>query len=112
MHSLIDVILKPTSKSYKSHYISNWAFARTLTSDQKIDQGVQINNFPRIHSDVPRESYSFELFDPPLDVLLVWRIHGLCIPVDSFDLRCESVTYNYTVHEWIMVSSYIHTYIA
>ena len=20
-------------------------------------------------------------------------IHGLCIPVDSFDLRCESVTY-------------------
>jgi len=22
-------------------------------------------------------------------------IHGLCIPVDSFDLRCESVTYIY-----------------
>ena len=23
------------------------------------------------------------------------RIHGLCIPVDFFDLRCESVTYAY-----------------
>jgi len=46
MHALIDVILKPTSKSYKSHYIY------TLTSDQKIDQRIQINNFPGIHSDV------------------------------------------------------------
>ena len=44
-----------------------------------------------VHSD--RESYSFELFDLPLDVPLVRKIHGLCIPVDSFDLRCESVTY-------------------
>jgi len=52
MHLLIDVILKPTSKSYKSHYINNWAFVRVLTSDQKIDQGVQKNNFPGIHSDV------------------------------------------------------------
>ena len=50
-----------------------------------------------VHSDVSRESYSFELFDLPLDVLLEKEInpagiHGLCIPVDSFDLRCESVT--------------------
>jgi len=52
MHALIDVILKPTSKSYKSHYINNCAFARALTSDQKIDQRIQINNFPGIHSDV------------------------------------------------------------
>jgi len=73
MHALINVILKPTSKSYKSHYISNWAFARALTSDHKIDQRVQINNFPGIHSDVPRESYSFEPFDLPLDVPLVWK---------------------------------------
>jgi len=41
MHALINVILKPTSKSYMSYYISNWAFARALTSDQKIDQRVQ-----------------------------------------------------------------------
>jgi len=52
MHALIDVILKPTSKSYKSHYINNWAFAKALISDQKIDQRVQINNFLGIHSDV------------------------------------------------------------
>jgi len=70
MHALIDVILKPTSKSYKSHYINNWAFTRALTSDQKINQRVQINNFPRIHSDVPWESYSFELFDLPSDVAI------------------------------------------
>jgi len=43
MYALINVILKPTSKSYKSHYINNWAFARTLTSDQETDQRVQIN---------------------------------------------------------------------
>jgi len=73
MHALINVILKPTSKSYKSHYINNWAFARALTSGQKIDQRVQINSFPGIHSDVPWESYSFELFDLPLDVPLVWK---------------------------------------
>jgi len=54
MHALINVILKPTSKSYKSHYINNWAFVRALNSDQKIDQRVQINNFPRIYSDVYR----------------------------------------------------------
>jgi len=66
MHALIDVILKPTSKSYKPHYISNWSFARALTSDQKIDQRIQINNFPGIHSNVSRESYSFKLFDLPL----------------------------------------------
>ena len=50
-----------------------------------------------VHSDASRESYSFELFD-----LCTFRctvgienkpeIHGLCIPVDSFDMRCESVT--------------------
>ena len=48
-----------------------------------------------VHSDVARESYSFDLFDMPLDVPLKCKkvgIHGLCIPVDSFDLRCESVT--------------------
>ena len=48
-----------------------------------------------VHSDVSRESYFFELFDLPLDVHLVREktgIHCLCIPVDSFDLRCESVT--------------------
>ena len=63
---------------------------------------VQINNSPRLHSDVhqctsdvARESYSFDLFDMPLDIPLECKkagIHGLCIPVDSFDLRCESVT--------------------
>ena len=51
-----------------------------------------------VHSDVSRESYSFELFDLPLDVPLVREINQgyvalPCIPVDSFDLRCESVTY-------------------
>ena len=53
-----------------------------------------------VHSDVPWESYSFELFDLSLDVSLVWAgIHGLCTPVDSFDLRCESVTYiSYAIH--------------
>ena len=48
-----------------------------------------------VDSDVARESYSFDLFDMPLDVPLECKkagIHGLCTPVDSFDLRCESVT--------------------
>ena len=38
---------------------------------------------------VSRESYSFELFDLPLDVPL----ENIPVPVDFFDLRCESVTY-------------------
>ena len=58
-------------------------------------QRVQRNNSPGLHSDVARESYSFDLFDMPLDI--PWNVkkagmHGLCIPGNSFDLRCESVT--------------------
>jgi len=49
--------LKPTSKSYKSHYTNNWAFARALTSDQKIDKRVQRNKFPRIHSNVYQRAF-------------------------------------------------------
>ena len=49
--------------------------------------------FISVHSDVSRESYSFELFDLPLDVGNKPGIQGfICIPVDSFDLRYESVT--------------------
>ena len=47
-----------------------------------------------VHSDVARESFSIDLFDTPLDIPLEYKkagIHGLCIPMDSFDLRCESV---------------------
>ena len=52
-----------------------------------------------VHLVVSRENLSFELFDLLFDHVH-WctldvkenRIHGLCIPVDSFDLRCESVT--------------------
>ena len=51
-----------------------------------------------VHSDISWESYSFKLFYLPLNVPLVWEINqgylALCIPVDFFDLRCESVTYN------------------
>ena len=46
-----------------------------------------------VHLDVSRESYSFELFD--LCALGKGNkpgIHSLYIPVDSFDLRCESIT--------------------
>ena len=47
-----------------------------------------------VHLDVSRESYSIELFDLPLDVPLVREINQgyMAILVDSFDLRCESVT--------------------
>ena len=45
--------------------------------DQRVDQRVQRKDFPGIQLDVHRRI----------------GIHGLCIPVDSFDLRCESVTY-------------------
>ena len=43
-------------------------------------------------------SYSFELFDPPLDASLIGMgnkpgICGLCISVDSFDLMFESVMF-------------------
>jgi len=55
--------------------------------------------YTSIHSNVSWESYSFELFDLRLDVSLVKSkagMHGLCIPVNSFDLRCESVITVYT----------------
>ena len=49
-----------------------------------------------VHSDVFRESYSFEFFDLPLNVPLVWEINweymayvSLWIP---FDLSCKSIT--------------------
>ena len=55
-----------------------------------------IQMYTGVHSDVAWESYSFDLFDVPL-YIYPWNvkkagIYGLCIPVDSFDLRCESVT--------------------
>ena len=77
MYALIDVILKPTSKSYKSHYVNNWAFARALTSDQKIDQRVQINNFPGIHSDV--YWCTFRCIPGELFFWILWSIFR-CIP--------------------------------
>ena len=47
-----------------------------------------IQMYTGVHSDVAQESY---LFDMPL--IYPWNvekagIYGLCIPVDSFDLRC------------------------
>ena len=52
--------------------------------------------YTSVHSNISWKSYSFEHFDLPLDVPLVYMagIHGLCIPVDSFDVKCESVTCN------------------
>ena len=50
-----------------------------------------------VHSDAARESYSFDLFDVLLYIPLECKkagIYGLCIPVDSFDLWCESVTFS------------------
>ena len=83
--------------------------------DQRVDQRVQRKDFSMLHLDVHwctsrciPENLSFEFFDLPFDhvhwcTLDVRRIgiHGLCIPVDSFDLRCESVTYTYvhTLHQ-------------
>ena len=55
-----------------------------------------IQMYTSVHSDVAWESNSFDLFDVPLHIPLECKkagLHGLCIPVDSFDLRCESVTY-------------------
>ena len=58
--------------------------------------------YTSVHLDVSWESYSFELFDLPLDVPLVkginQGIHGLCISVDSFDLRCKSVTCVFNIY--------------
>ena len=52
-------------------------------SVQRTDQRVQRNHFPGIHpgvhSDVSRESYSFEFFDLPLDVPLVMEINQGCM---------------------------------
>ena len=52
-----------------------------------------------VHTNVSQESYSFELFDPPLDTSLIGMgnkpgICGLCISVDSFDLMFESVMFS------------------
>ena len=57
--------------------------------------------YTSVHSDVAWESYSFDLFDMPLDIPLdipleckkKTGIYGLCVPVDSYDLQCESVKY-------------------
>jgi len=51
--------------------------------------------YTSVHSDVSRESYSFEPFDLSLEYESKAGIHGLCIPLDSFDLRCESDTFTY-----------------
>ena len=48
----------------------------------------------------PVYTHSFDPFDMPLDIPLERTkagIHGLCISVHSFDLRCESVTCIYTL---------------
>ena len=67
------------------------------SSDQKF-KGIPFLGYIQMYS------RGFELFDLALDVPLVWdsgnkpEIHGLCIPMDSFDLRCESVTiHNYGI---------------
>ena len=69
-----------------------------------------------IHLDVAWESYSFDLFDMPLDISLEYKKAGLCIahiPVDSFDLMCESVTYVYILTKYILTTyaSYMFTYL-
>ena len=51
-----------------------------------------------VHTNVSQESYSFELFDPPLDASLIGMenkpgICGLYISVDSFDLMFEGVMF-------------------
>jgi len=93
MHALIDVILKPTNKSYKSHYISNWAFARALTSDQKIDQRNQINNFPRIHSDVYQCTFRCTLGE-----LFLWTLWSTFRYTSGMKVKQGYVTY---VSLWI-----------
>ena len=45
-----------------------------------------------VHSDVSGESYSFELFDQPLDVPLVWEINQGFMAYVSLWIPCESVT--------------------
>ena len=62
--------------------------------------------YTSVHSDVSWESCFFKLFDLPqfrctLDKKNKPGIYKSCIPVDSFDLRCESVTYGY-IHVCIM----------
>ena len=76
--------------------------------DQRVDQRVQRNDFPG-----SRENLSFEFFDLPFD-----HVHWCTldvkenrdtwlIAVDSFDLRCESVTYTF-VH---FAFWYVHMYV-
>ena len=70
------------------------------TSDQRADHRVQKNNFPGIHSNVHWCIYILlhpgrVNLDLPLDVPFVWEINQGYIPVDSFDLMCESVTFGY-----------------
>ena len=93
---VIVVLLKHTIKFYMSHYISNRVISNVLTQIKGcIGEFKEITLQGCIHSDVAWESCSFDLFDMPLDIPLECKkagIHGLCIPVDSFDLRCESVT--------------------
>ena len=64
------VILKPTIKSYMSHYISNWAISSVSTT-QRMHQRDQRNNSPGLHSDVHWCTFKCSpgkfFFDMPFD---------------------------------------------
>ena len=68
--------------------------------------------YTAVHSDVAWESNSFDIFDAPscipLECIKSRNIYGLCIPVDSFDLRCESVT-NIIIQLWLL---HVHSMVA
>ena len=78
-------ILNPTIKCFKLDY----KYTDPLTKGSSLRSK---SYFPGMHSDVSRESYSFELLDLPLDIPLVWKINQGYMAMDFFDLRCETGT--------------------
>ena len=77
---------------------------RVKSLDQRTDQRVQMIKFSKIYSDV--HQCTFRCILRKLFLWSLWStfrctlgmgnkpgIHGLCIPVDTFDLRCKSIMY-------------------
>ena len=88
-------------------FMLDYQYTRPLTKIKASDQRVQRNNSPTIHSDVnwcsfrciPGELFFWTLWSTFRCTLCMGNkpgIHGVCFPVDSFDLRCESVTYGFS----------------
>ena len=83
---------------YKLIYTAfNKGFKLQIKEFKEITLLGYIQMYTGVHSDASQKSYSFELFDLSLDVAITRDtcMAYVSLHVDSFDMRCKSITYNY-----------------